>query len=259
VIELADEVLARDLEISPLGSVALTALAHVPLGSWDEGLAAQQFIRELMSDGSAPPSFASGGYGAEAFILVAREEPLADERLTEVEAWTSEEFPRRWPLPFAAVAYARRGEFDSARRLLDLLDDQGVYRPRELEARCALIVEEQSWSEAEEVIDAARRFAYEGQLIALPLHAARLEGHLLRSRGQLAAARDSLELALAGFVSLNAQWEMARTELALAEVLIGLESVDEAASRLEHAEATFARLRVPRELAHARKLLDSLR
>jgi class 3 adenylate cyclase/tetratricopeptide (TPR) repeat protein len=259
VIELADEVLARDLEIQPLGSVALTALAHVPLGNWDEGLAAQQFIRELMSDASTPPSFASGGYGAEALILVAREDPLADERLTEVEAWTSVEFPRRWPLPFAAVAYARRGEFDSARRLLDLLDDQGVYRPRELEARCALIAEEQSWAEAEEVIDAARRFAHEGQLIALPLHAARLEGHLLRSRGQLADARDSLELARAGFASLNAQWEVARTELVLAEVLIGLEQVEEAASRLEHAEATFARMRVPRELAHARKLLDSLR
>jgi hypothetical protein len=212
-----------------------------------------------MSEGSAPPSFASGGYGAEAFILAAREEPLADERLTEVEAWTSEELPRRWPLPFAAVAYARRGEFDAARRLLDLLYDQGVYRPRELEARCALIVEEQSWAEAEEVIDAARRFAHEGQLIALPLHAARLEGHLLRSRSQLAAARGCLELALAGFASLNAQWEVARTELVLAEVLIGLEQVEEAASRLEHAEATFARLRVPRELAHARTLLDSLR
>jgi hypothetical protein len=35
--------------------------------------------------------------------------------------------------------------------------------------------------------------------------------------------------------------------------------VDEVVSRLEHAEATFARLRVPRELAHAQKLLDSLR
>jgi tetratricopeptide (TPR) repeat protein len=259
VIELADEVLARDLEIQPLGSVALAAIAHVPLGNWDEALAAQQLIRELTSDGSAPPSFASGGYGAEAFIRAAREDTRADERLAEVEAWTAEELPRRWPLPLAAVAYARRGEFGAARRFLDLLDDQGVYRPRELEARCALIVEEQSWAEAEGAIDAARRFAHEGQLIALPLHAARLEGHLLRSRGELDAARECLEHALEGFAALNAQWEMARTELVLAEVLIGLEKADDAASLLEHSEATFARLRVPRELGHARTLLDSLR
>jgi class 3 adenylate cyclase/tetratricopeptide (TPR) repeat protein len=259
VVALADEILARELEILPLGSIALTALAKVPLGDWDGALAAQQRVRDATSeDHPAPPSFASGGYGAEAFILEAREERgAADMRLSEVETWTAEELPRRWPLPLAAVAYARRGDFDSARRLLSWLEDeraQGVYRVRELEARAVLVVEEGAWGEAEEIVAKARRHVEESRVVALGYVADRLEAHLLRQRGDLAGARTSFERALAGFASLNAAWEVALTELALSEALLELGSRDEAAPHLDHAEATFARLRVPRELARTRAL-----
>ena len=262
VVALADEFHARELEIPPLGSIALSALANVPLGNWDEALVAQQYVRDATSgDHPSPPSFASGGYGAEALILEAREERGAsDERLAEIEVWTAEELPRRWPLPLAAVAHARRGDFAMARHLLALLSDGratvAVYRVRELEARAALIVEEGAWHEADDVIIAARRHAEEGKLIALPLHADRLEGHLLASRGEFTAARTSFERALAGFASLNARWEAAQTELALGGTLLELGERDAAAPLLERAAATFERLRVPRELERARALAD---
>jgi tetratricopeptide (TPR) repeat protein len=261
VVALADEIEARELEIPALGSVALTALACVPLGRWDEALAAQKRIRDATSvEHPSPPSYASGGYGAEAFILEAREERgAADARLAEVEAWTGDELPRRWPLPLAAVAYARRGEFDAARRLLSLLDDplnHGVYRVRELEARAALIVEEAAWAEAEAVVARARHHVEEGLVIALAFHADRLEGQLLRHRGELEAARVLLARALDGFASLAAEWEAARTQLALAETLIELGPRHEAEPLLAQAEKTFARLRVPRELARVRALRE---
>ena len=167
--------------------------------------------------------------------------------------------PRRWPLPLAAVAYARRGDFAASRRLLSLLDDprvHAVYRVRELEARSVLIVEEGTWDEAASVVEAARRHAEEARAIGLAFHADRLEGHLLRERGDAAAARMSFSRALEGFASLNARWEVAQTQLALAETLLDLGSPDEARPLLAEAEETFARLRVPRELARARALRE---
>src|SRR3954452_12276775 len=255
VVELGEEIRSRDLEVQPLGSIALTALAGLPLGHWDDALAAQEVVRSLTAERSAPPSFASGGYGAEALILAAREDPRADDRLAEVEAWTAEELPRTWPLPAAVVAYARRGDFEAARRLLGLLDDQLVYHARALEGPCTLIGEEAAWDEAEDVVAAAREHAAQGQLVALALHADRLQARLLRQRGDLAGARRLFELALQGFRALDARWEVAQTQLGLAEALIEAQATSEAAPLLRAAEETFAALRVPRELGRVRSLL----
>jgi class 3 adenylate cyclase len=266
VIALAAEFEAMDLDLVPLGHLSLAVLARVPLGDWDEALAEMARLRQFFGgQADRPPSMASGGHGAEAFIYEARGEiAAADAGLAVIESWnTHGEWPRRWATPSAAVALARRGEFAAARRALDLLRESGgqsarLYRGRELEARCALIAEEHAWHEADEVIAATREHAEEARLLVLPFHGDRLEGRALLAAGDADGALAPLERAAAGFASLGASWEVAQTELALGEAFAALGRDDDAAQNLARAAAVFARLRVPRELEQARGLLSRL-
>jgi hypothetical protein len=154
------------------------------------------------------------------------------------------------------VALARRGDFPAARRLLDELLDGGVYRGRELEARCALVAEQGAWDEADAVLARARGHAEAARLRALPLHADRLEGRARVAGGDAAGAVACLERAASGFAGLAAAWEVAVTELALGEALAALDRDDDAARVIGRAAGVFERLRVPRELEQARALLD---
>ena len=262
MLELAAEFEARDLEVPPLGVLSLTVLSRVALGQWDEALAEQARVRELLGAGaSSPPSFASGGYGAEAFIHEARGDvTAADAVRAEVTAWQfGEERPRKWPLAQLLLMLARRGDFAAARAVAERLADRGVYLPRELEARCTLVAEEGTWHEAEELIARARQHADAAKLVALVLHADRLEGRALVAAGDPARAVSLLQRASSGFESLGARWEVALTELSLGEALVALRRDDEAAQVLERAAEEFARLRVPRERERARGLLAGLR
>jgi hypothetical protein len=133
-----------------------------------------------------------------------------------------------------------------------------VCLPRELEARCTLVAEEATWHEAEELIARARQHAGAAKLVALFLHADRLEGRALVAAGDPVGAVSLLERASSGFESLGARWEVALTELSRGEALVALRRDDEAVQVLEGAAEEFARLRVPRELERARDLLAGL-
>ena len=262
VLALAAEFDAKDLDVAPLGQLANAVIARIPLGDWDEALADQARLRELFGEQDArPPSFASGGHGAEAFIYEARGDlAAADAVLTEIDGWATEgERPRLWANPLAAATAARRGEFARARTLLgQLAGKHGIYLARELEARCTLIAEEGAWSEAAAVIAAARAHAATAGLLALHAHADRLEGRELLAAGDAKGACASLERAASGFHDLFAAWEVALTELALGEALAALERGGDAARTVANAADVFARLGVPRELAQARELLGRL-
>jgi hypothetical protein len=120
--------------------------ARVALGEWDAALVDQARLRELCGEAS-PPSFASGGHGAEALSYEARgDRAAADAVHAEIDSWmTDGERPRLWANPLTAVASARRGDFDRARDLLgQLAGKHGSYYARELAARCALIAEDGS-------------------------------------------------------------------------------------------------------------------
>jgi class 3 adenylate cyclase len=260
VVALAAEYQSLELEFAPIGHLALTVLAQVPLGDWDAALADQARLRELLGDrASRPPSMASGGHGAQAFIHQAREEHAAAEAvLAEIEAWSvAGEWPRMWANAPAAVAFARRGDFAAARRNLDALLDNGIYRGRELEARCILIAEERTWDEAGAVIAKARAHAEVARLQALPFHADRLEGRAALAAGDLAGAVASLERAGAGFAGLSAAWDVALCDLALGEALAAIGRREDALAVLTRAAEVFERLRVPRELEQARALLGA--
>jgi hypothetical protein len=262
VVELVTEYEAMDVGLASFGQLSLAVLARLPLGDWDEALADQARIRQQLGDNAArPPAFGSGGHGVEALIYELRGDHLAAAVvLAEIAEWRREgEWPRLWSTAPAAVALARRGEFASARQLLAQLPQiVGVYKPRELETRCTLIAEEGTWDEAPAVIADARRHAEAAQLLALPLHADRLEGRALLAAGDAEGALAPLERAASGFASLGAAWEVALTDLSRGEALAALGRDCDAAEALSQAAATFARLRVPREVDRTRALLNTL-
>ena len=230
ILSLIEECDALDLEFVPIGPLSLCVLAQVPMGQWDAALNDQARLRTLLGDqASRPPSMASGGHGAEAFIRRARgESEAADAVLTEIEAWTvGGEWPRLWAMPLVALAYAREGDFERARRHLDSLLGTDVYRGRQLEARGALIAEEGTWDEAASVAAAAREHGEVARLAALPLHADRLEGRAALATGDAEAAIAPLERAAAGFAGLHAAWEAALCELALGEALAAVGRCEE--------------------------------
>jgi hypothetical protein len=204
---------------------------------------------------------ASGGFGAEMFILEARgDHEAADVAFAVIDGWSTDGGgPRNWAVPLAAAALVRRGDFAGARRILDRLRvTEAMFLDRELEARCLLIAEEGTWDEADAVIDRARRHAAAGRLEALPLHADRLEGLALLAGGGPEAALAPLARSVAGFAGLGATWQVALSELAAGEALAALGRDGDARSALTRAAGVFERLRVPRELARARALLDAL-
>jgi tetratricopeptide (TPR) repeat protein len=262
VEELAAEFQALEMAVRPLGHLSLTALARLPLGDWDGALEAQAQLRELLGGGRhTPPSFASGGYGAEAFIHEARgDRAAADAILAQIEALGG--LPRRrrstWALPQVALTLGLRGDFEAAREALERIRDVGPSRPRRLEALCSLIAEQGTWEEAGAVIAETRSHAEVARLIALPLHADRLDGRAALARGDAEAALPLLERARDGLAGLEARWEVALTELSLGEALAALGRDAEAAETLTRAAAEFARLRVPRELERARGILGAL-
>jgi tetratricopeptide (TPR) repeat protein len=203
---------------------------------------------------------ASGGHGAAAFIHEARgEHAAAGAALAEIEAWSVEgEWPRLWASPMAALALARRGDFSAARERLDALLENGIYRGREIEVRCAVMAEERAWDGAGALVERARRHAEIGELVALPFHADRLEGRALLASGDAADAVPVLEQARAGFAGLSAGWEVALTDLSLGEALAGSGREEDASQVVARAAEVFERLGVPRELERARALLETL-
>ncbi|HEY3613066.1 MAG TPA: hypothetical protein VGK92_05145, partial [Gaiellales bacterium] len=165
---------------------------------------------------------------------------------------------RRWATQLVAATLIRRGEYAAARAQLESLLDTNLFLGRELEQRCELVAAEGAWDEAPAVLAAARRHAAHGRLVALALHADRLDGRLQLASGEPRGALPPLERALAGFGALGAEWEGAVTGLALGETLAALGRDGEAEASLTVSSAVFERLRVPRELAAARTLLGAL-
>jgi class 3 adenylate cyclase len=257
-VALAAEYEAEVEFAAPIGTLSIAAMARFALGDWDGALADQARVRELIGGWmmDAPPPFASGGYGTEALIHVARGEGA--ETVAEVEEWQLVGHRRRrWPLPHLALALVRLGELERMRSIVVELSGESAFGPRTLQLRCELIAEEGAWDEAHATVDAARRLAEAGRLLALPLHADRLEGRARLAAGAPDAAIAPLERARAGFARLDARWEVAGTELALGEALAAAGRTDEAAEVVSAAAAEFERLRVPRELGRARELLAS--
>jgi hypothetical protein len=155
----------------------------------------------------------------------------------------------------------RRGEFAEAQELLDTNDASplGVNIGLGLDARCALVAEQGAWEETEKVLARARAHAEEAGLLALPLVADRLEGRAALVAGDADRAVELLARARDGLAGLGARWEVACTELPLAEALLETGRRGEAAELLPAALALFDQLGSVLEQERARELLTKLR
>ncbi len=90
VVALAREFDAMGIDLLPIGPLSLVVLAQVPLGEWDGALADHaRALAMLGEDAERPPSMASGGWGAAAFIHEARgDSASADRALAVIDAWS---------------------------------------------------------------------------------------------------------------------------------------------------------------------------
>ena len=158
--------------------------------------------------------------------------------------------------PWIVAVLVRRRRFDEARRRLAVADPSRDLQNLDLtyEAWGELLAEEGAWSEAPEIIAAARAWAERGGLLALPAFADRLEGRMLVAMGDPAAGVERLRSARATLDHLEAAWERARVELDLADALLLLGLRTEAAEVVDAALATLERVSAPKELRRAREL-----
>ncbi len=242
--------------------VSWSAMARFRLGHWAAFLADLSNLEELLGDRRAkPPVFASRPYAAAIVVHeIQGNRSAADAYLamiSEVEraerAFTG--------TPWVAMALARRGLADEALRRLQRSGNQGATRPFRgllLEARCEIIAEAKMWGLAKGAATDARLHGYEAKLLALPLIADRLEGLVALNEDRFDDAVTLLGHASAGYAGIEARWDEARCDLALAEALIATGHADEARVRLQRAGATFERLSAVNEGARASALLEGL-
>ncbi|MBA3739574.1 MAG: AAA family ATPase [Chloroflexi bacterium] len=157
-----------------------------------------------------------------------------------------------------AQTLIRRGRFSEARARLAEADPVREVQNRDLtfEAWAELIAAEESWNEAPSIVAAARDWAEKTQLRALPAFADRLEGRAALANGDIERGLDLLRRARATFLRLEAAWERARTEIALADALLDAGRKEEAAEAAGAALATLSRLDAPLEVERAKGLLS---
>jgi hypothetical protein len=151
----------------------------------------------------------------------------------------------------------RRGEFAVARQRLAIEDPVRDVQNRDLtfEAWADLIAAEGTWDEAPPIVAGAREWAEQTGLRFLPFVADRLEGQAALARGHPADAVRWLERARDGFAELEAVWERARTDLALAEAHLAAGDRAQAAVTAQAGAEVFERLSAGTELRAAGDLL----
>jgi len=237
--------------------LARASVARFALGEWDELLAGLDQMMETMGDRrDSPPPFALMAYAAAAVVHDARGDRAMADRLLEV-------VERSGPLTvgggpafdtWVAMTLGRRGNFDEAFERVDRHVHLPAARPLAYAVRCDLVADAGRWDEAEGFVAEALAWADHAGLEALPQFARRLAGRAALAGGDAAGSVDLLRSAGSAFRQLEAGWELARTELYLAEALIaaGLD----AAEPVRDALATFERLGALHELAEARDLAE---
>ena len=107
--------------------------------------------------------------------------------------------------------------------------------------RCEIAADTDAWQEMDDLIALARAEAHRCGLESLPSWADRLQGMQALHGGRAEEAVRLLTRASAGFQRLEARWDLARSDLALARALEESGRVDEALAVLGRADAFFAK------------------
>ena len=220
----------RTIDDAP--SVALHTLtwatqARVQTGEWNKVAGALSKAQDLLDPEryTRPPIYASALYAAAALVAEFRGKTTEADRLLAIltEVWSSSDWANRGGHPHArwtrhtGPIYIRRGDFETAARLVESDDAQRIGREADLlSVKCELVAASRAWDEADAAVAEARATAAAYGLDAVHAHADRLEGRAsiesLDNKGGialLAAARER-------FDSLGDHWEAGRTALDIA-------------------------------------------
>jgi class 3 adenylate cyclase/tetratricopeptide (TPR) repeat protein len=264
-VELAGEGYDRAAAGAPMMALYCLdwrAVARCRLGAWDELLGDVDLIQGMLGERKEnPPGFASDHFAAAAFVHEVRGDHETADRLLRVVTWldVAEDRPSPGWLAWYALLLARRSRFDEARAQLDR-PEEGMRWGRGLilEARCDVLGEQEAWEEVPSLLREARQHAGEATLLALPHYADRLEGRWAQARGEADRAAAILATVGDGFVSIEAEWEAARTRLMLGEALAAAGRSDEARKSIQRALPTLERMGSLREAEQGRAVLETL-
>ncbi len=243
-----------------LHQLAWRIVARYRLGDWDGALDDFRELQDLLDERREdPPYFCSHAFCAAALVKESRGESLAvDQMLAYLTPLAGRDSARL--VPWLGRLMVERGALAEAHRLLDHPPERWqVHAGILLESRLELVAAEGAWDRAPALLEQARSHTTRAELVALPVFADRLEGRAALAAGDADAAIRHLEGASEGFGELQARWERARTDLSLAEALLGTGRSVEAKTRLEVALAVLEELSSLREIDRARELLAKLR
>ncbi len=270
-VELCAEFVAGDYAATPLGVLSLSVLSRVALGEWDEALAEQARVRELLGDQATDaPSFASRRLRRRRRFACTRRQwrdgrcrrDSCRGRGLSYEA----ERPRKWPAP-AADSHARAARRTSPPPVRHSCDAPRSPHLPAARARSALHADRRAGHLGRgRRCDRARsrRHAAPTQGSSRSsLHADRLEGPraACAARRCRSTAVDPLDRAASRLPQkLDARWEVALTELSLGEALVlaRAEGVCRTRSRASGGQADSADFASAPPIEMARALLDAI-
>ena len=111
-----------------------------------------------------------------------------------------------------------------------------------MEAQCEIAADTGEWHEVNGLVALARAEALRCGLEALPCWVDRLEGARALGAGDTEGAIEFFRRASLGFERLGARWDLARSDLALAQALKETGRAQEAAALLQPGIAFFAKV-----------------
>jgi class 3 adenylate cyclase/tetratricopeptide (TPR) repeat protein len=256
-----------------LPSVAIHCLswraqARYRLGDWDGVLADLELASEMLGERKdSPPHYISAMHAAAALVHEIRGQSADADRLLEVLRGVDEsaEAPDRDSTPlgrwaqFLAPLVARRGWLDDARRMLTGTTwRRGARLGLLLEAECEIAAEGEKWPDVGTLVERARAEAERGGLEALGHAADRLAGICALRDGDTEVAVRLLQRARDGYAELDAQWDLARVDLALGGVLLDSGRVERSHELLRPAIAFFAHVGAAKEHEAGRLLAAAI-
>jgi hypothetical protein len=150
---------------------------------------------------------------------------------------------------------AREGDVAEGLRRLDLIAPQGMVRPLADIAGAGARLDAREFGDAPEFIASSRDFADSSGIDILIPHLDRLEGAVALGAGELDRAIGLMAGARLGFSTRDMPWEVARSDLWLAEARLTAGDPVAARTALDAALPVLERLGSLSEIDHARGLL----
>lgn len=233
------------------------------LGQWDRAkneLLPQ--VRKILGDAAdRPPYFATHFFGAQAMISAIREYSTAQSDIADVARLVDvsrRSFGSLLANGWYAWIVARESGWDAAGEYIEGYAESPVHRPFLDMIMAEIMFDLRRLDGVEVFLADAREFAANNtEIIAAP-HMDRLEGLAALSSGEHEESIRSFNRAKEGFIRIKTIWDVARTDLALAEAHRELGNTDLARSLASRSLEVFSDMSSIREIGRANAFLSDL-